>query len=184
MRHICYTLSTIHIPTPHLHFLLHFSFPHFDYTHWLIKNAPHLLHFAYTPHSHTTPTLFDTLFFPTLHTTHLLIKNAPHLLHFAYTLHSHTTSTLLLHFFLPTLMQHICYTLATLGFPTLWLHIFVKQKCATFVTLCHVCYTFATLFLSHTLPNTFPIVLHSATLIGYTFPTLLSTLGVRIKGLP
>jgi len=153
MRHICHTLATLSIPTPHVHFCytflyhtlttpfgnqkcvtfitlwLHFAFPHCDYT----FGSPKMRHICYTlatlcfptPHLHLCYT-FATLFFPTLSLHHLLIKNAPHLLHFGYTLLSHT-------FITP----------------------FANQKCATFVTLWlhfpfpHHMYTFATLSFPH-----------------------------------
>jgi hypothetical protein len=130
MRHMCYTLATLSIPTPHVHFcytffptllttpfanqkcatfvtlLLDFSVPHCHYTFGSLK----MRHICYTlatlwfptPHVH-----FCYTFFPTLSLHHLLIKNAPHLLHFGYTF-SHTTCTLLLHFSFPHSHYTIC----------------------------------------------------------------------------
>ena len=101
MRHTCYTLLTLLFVYIYLHFWLQLL---------LIKNAPHLLHFAYTsvcPHC----------------ATHLLIKNAPQLLHFAYTSVCPHFATLWLHFWVDT----FSYTIT-------------NKKCATFVTLClHFC---------------------------------------------
>ena len=114
-----------------------------------------------------------TLCFPTLSSHHLLIKNAPHLSHFGYTFHSHTTCTLLLHFAFPHCdytfgspkMRHICYTLATLCFPTPHLHL-----CYTFATL-----FFPTLSLHHLLIKNAPHLLHSPyTLLSHTLTTLLA----------
>jgi hypothetical protein len=141
MRHICYTLATLCFPTLSSH-------------HLRIKNAPHLSHFGYTFHSHTTCTLLLHFLSHTLTTQFANQKCA-------------TFVTLWLHFAFPHLdytfggpkMRHICYTLATLCFPTLSPHhlliknaphllhspytllshtlttLLANQKCATFVTL-------------------------------------------------
>src|SRR6266702_404569 len=110
MRHICYTLATLQLPTLATLFLpnivkqkcatfvtlwLHFPCPHllhFYYTTLVIKNAPHLLHFGYTFLSHfSCPHLLHFSY------TTLVIKNAPHLLHFGYTL-SYTYIPHLVHY--------------------------------------------------------------------------------------
>jgi hypothetical protein len=72
MRHMCYTLATLSIPTPHVHFCYTFAtlfFPTLWLHHLLIKNAPHLSHFGYTFHSHTTCTLLLHFSFPHSHYT-------------------------------------------------------------------------------------------------------------------